>query len=793
MKISKKPSNLPVPVLALLGLMGLLSLGLTTYSAWRLFGVGTLSWHIVQPETAELFVELIFVFCLLFFALERKNPWLRLCLLLVLLAVSCWVHIVFLPMAAAAVYLCFLYYLGKWQRLHLFGRKHALLQKNTEKTVFADALLGAVSVILLFCLLSAFHIGGAKKQVLALMGIGIPLLVWVLWDAHKRKQEMIQCVSRWTINREEAFVFAAVITLFLLQAGRMNLTVDYDSLWYGLRSEYILDNGRGIYENLGTLGVVYTYSKAMEILLLPFNSLPSHAFVLAFGVYFTAAGIFAFYMTARQWMSARFSRLAVLLLSTVPAVMNMSVSAKTDAATLAVQLILFYYLSCYWKEQKTSDLVLAFCALLFSFTLKPTSIVFSSAVFGMSILYFLYCKRLRLSIQLHDVGLIGVFLAELAAVCLRTWILTGVPITSVYTALFQKLGFSIRYPFEIPEQIDEEILRTVSLSFAEKWDRFLGRLYGVFLCPEEKVDMAHVIFAWGGLLFLFFLILGVLWLILRRWGQFSKTANEPHKEKRRLRQPSDGWYLAWILIPLSVGSLYILFDLSQIDGNYYNFVYALALFAGCFGISRVWQPDIRRAFVMFLFPAAVMGVTMSAVTNWAWQIGLTPVTVKNCGFFNHEKQEYDTWFAADGMDHGNEAIWAILAQNPRYRVIAVGSHPDTLLFPCSVQSYGDIAGSWGNPSVVESVDKFCTFAKYAKTDYVYIQSYYMCRWEDPYPFLCKLIYHGVLTDLVFEYGNVLAKVNPDGVHDEKADAQLAQFLSDDGCGYYPSDMPVRLK
>ena len=51
-------------------------------------------------------------------------------------------------------------------------------------------------------------------------------------------------------------------------------------------------------------------------------------------------------------------------------------------------------------------------------------------------------------------------------------------------------------------------------------------------------------------------------------------------------------------------------------------------------------------------------------------------------------------------------IWTMLGQNPRQRVIAVGEHPDMLLFPCSVQSYGDIAGSWGNPMVVADEEKF---------------------------------------------------------------------------------------
>ena len=71
-----------------------------------------------------------------------------------------------------------------------------------------------------------------------------------------------------------AAMTAGIAALLFLQAGRLNLTVDFDSLWYGVRSHTMLDSGRGIYENLGTLGVVYTYSKGWEVLTLPLAGLP---------------------------------------------------------------------------------------------------------------------------------------------------------------------------------------------------------------------------------------------------------------------------------------------------------------------------------------------------------------------------------------------------------------------------------------------------------------------------------------------------------------------------------------
>lgn len=49
----------------------------------------------------------------------------------------------------------------------------------------------------------------------------------------------------------QAALLAFIFTMFFLQAGRLNHELDYDSLHYGLRSAYVLDNGNGIYKIWG--------------------------------------------------------------------------------------------------------------------------------------------------------------------------------------------------------------------------------------------------------------------------------------------------------------------------------------------------------------------------------------------------------------------------------------------------------------------------------------------------------------------------------------------------------------
>ena len=51
-------------------------------------------------------------------------------------------------------------------------------------------------------------------------------------------------------------------------------------------------------------------------------------------------------------------------------------------------------------------------------------------------------------------------------------------------------------------------------------------------------------------------------------------------------------------------------------------------------------------------------------------------------------------------------------------MIAFGTHPYCLQFPCNVESYKDITSPWGNVELVNSPEAFETYMAYAKTDYV---------------------------------------------------------------------------
>lgn len=139
----------------------------------------------------------------------------------------------------------------------------------------------------------------------------------------------------------QAALLAFILTMLFLQAGRLNHELDYDSLHYGLRSPYILDNGEGIYENLGLINLVYTYSKGAEVLVLPLSGTPTYGFLLSFTFWTTTVSVITAVVIGTRYGGKKAGFWTGALFCAVPGIMNMAVSAKSDSITLMCQLIIY--------------------------------------------------------------------------------------------------------------------------------------------------------------------------------------------------------------------------------------------------------------------------------------------------------------------------------------------------------------------------------------------------------------------------------------------------------------------
>lgn len=745
-------------------------------------GNGTYSWQFGDPATKKMMAEIALLFVLLSgFLLLAGKPSVRWGGTAVICLIFCWAHVIFLPMAVSALYLGYVFLAGRFVRTVLLG------QKDMEDGWMADFILGVSAVLCAFCLLSAFKIGSIAQLKLFSAVSGAALYLWAALSGGLRRAV---CCLKGSFQRDGfqknefqkgglqgtnrilwSLLTAFIIVMILVQAGRMNNSLDFDTLWYGVRSEYVLNNGNGIYENPGMVGMAYVYAKGLETLALPLSDLASHSYLLALNLWIAVAGLAGVYRLAGLFMNRMWAFTAAALVSCIPGIMNMAISAKPDVITWTLQIFMVYYMACYIKERKFALLAMSGGAYLLSLTMKSTALVFSTAIFGMSGLYLLGRRILSLKAPWRQWLFMAAPLGALTGIWARTMMITGMPVTSVFTSIFEKLGFRMKYPFAtsgLPQNYEE----------ASNLAVLLRRLYHMLLMPTGK-DMGHVVFAWGSPLMLFLTGICAAAALLMAADWKRKKAEKGKGDDREKKGKSDRSSLAlyahvvfWPFLAVNLVSLVMLY---QIDGNYFMLLYTGIIIGGLSLMASLKQAGhsrFMRAVSGMLIPIMAFNVLMTAESNWAWSLGFSQIQWVNKGRVNHEALQHEKM-----VQTGNEQIWNTLAEDQGTRVIAFGDHPGCLQFPCVVQSYKDITSPWGNVELVNTVEAFEEYMAYAQADYAYVEAGFIGEesWEWSYGLVRQMIGRGTLTDLVFEHGNVLAKVDLDGASSEKTQENLRLF------------------
>lgn len=755
-------------------------------------GDGTYSWQFGDPATKKMMAEIALLFVLLSgILLLGKRPAVRWGGTALVCLIFCWGHVIFLPMTVSALYLGYVILAGRFVRTVLLG------QKEIEDGWMADFILGVSAVLCAFCLLSAFKTGSIAQLRLFSAASGAALYLWAalsggfgraaawLKDSARRDGFRKEGLQKAEFQKKEfqiegfqgknrtlwALLTAFIIVMILVQAGRMNISLDFDTLWYGVRSEYVLDNGTGIYENPGMVGMAYVYAKGLETLALPLSDLASHSYLLALNLWIAVAGLAGVYRLAGLFMNRMWAFTAAALVSCIPGIMNMAISAKPDVITWTLQIFMVYYMACYIKERKFALLAMSGGAYLLSLTMKSTALVFSTAIFGMSGLYLLGRRILSLKAPWRQWLFMAAPLGALTGIWARTMMITGMPVTSVFTSIFEKLGFRMKYPFAtsgLPQNYEE----------ASNLAVLLRRLYHMLLMPTGK-DMGHVVFAWGSPLMLFLtgICAAAALLMAADWKRKkAEKGREAHrKNKGKPDRSSLSLYAHVVFWPFLAVNLVSLVMLYQIDGNYFMLLYTGIIIGGLSLMASLKQAGhsrFMRAVSGMLIPIMAFNVLMTAESNWAWSLGFSQIQWVNKGRVNHEALQHEKM-----VQTGNEQIWNTLAEDQGTRVIAFGDHPGCLQFPCVVQSYKDITSPWGNVELVNTVEAFEEYMAYAQADYAYVEAGFIGEesWEWSYGLVRQMIGRGTLTDLVFEHGNVLAKVDLDGASSEKTQENLRLF------------------
>lgn len=678
-----------------------------------------------------------------------------------------WCHRIFLPLAVSGIYMAVLILAGR-QLLRLFLEERQLsapipfLQRTSMCLVLGSALW-----MVLVCLVSLTGHGGLMlwRGLAAVMALTAVVLE-ILWG-RRNKQVLTGAWLKAVKNsadkgRSESMAQAAllafIITMVLIQAGRMNIELDYDSLHYGLRSAYVLDNGKGIYENLGMINLVYTYSKGLEVLVLPLSGTPTYGFVLAFSLWCTVGILLLAADIVGRYCGQVKGILAAAILAAIPGIMNMAATAKSDNITLLHQLIIYDFI-CFalWdgKQGKKSSsaknipwLSMAVSTYLLTLVYKPTALVFSTALGGVALVCLFLTRRLRVGDR-RGFCLLLIPGAAAAGLWYRTWLLTGVPVTSIFAGFFEKAGCRVKYPYTFNHVIGDPS----ALTAGEKCSRLWSRVWGILFAPVTE-DMAHVIIAWGT---------GIVTVFLVIWVAVSWKAG-----RRGLRHPLN--LFDCILIPvLALGSLASIYTLYQVDGNYFILFYAVLVISALrMGWGQNWGPAVRRSLSLVLVLFFAVNTAVTCTTGWAGVPGFTPVSLRHMGYYDHRREMLD-------RRAGEGSLTLSCMFTPRSRVLAFGRHPRVLDLPCSVQSYYDVTGSGGNVYLVKRLAYFEEFLRYAGTEYFFVEAGYLAGQDRALQMIEDMIAEGSLSDIHYEWGNMTARVTLDAGPPDDSQQALEEF------------------
>ncbi len=691
------------------GLFSLFLLGglILVLSFYEVFVRGWLNWHIQQKEVWSLFPELLLLFFAFFASLtlftKKREQWGA---LILLFSGFCWIYVTWIPLFLAACYMVFLFFHGAFLRIFVF-------RITLRMSAFLDFLLGVSSLLCLFCLMSAFQLGSIRNLRLAVAVLFVAELIFFLLHKKEKSEKKEGILPKLSLElagtRPQAACFSAALTFFCIQIGRMNRTIDYDSIWYGLRSEFVLDPNHGIYENLQLPGAVYTYPKGLETLLLPISGLPSYAFLYAFELMLALLCAVVGYRIVSFFVGEQkksLPMLAVLLISATPAVMNMAITAKTDLMTMLLQLLMVYFWLYYIRSGERSLMTGAWMAYLLSFLMKPTAPVFSTAIMGMSLCYFLWKRCFFSCIFLKNkeknkkrtwallFPVAGAFLGITA----RTWLMVGVPMTSSFGPLFQKLGFVVKYPYRVDQF--NQIGSQISIFSKEGQIQLWERMYGMWIAPVTE-NMDHVVIAWGGVLSVF-LILAVL---------FLKTGK---KEQTQVILGKD--YLKMVCIPYALVNLVIMALLRKPDGNYFMTCYVLIILYFCIELSE-YPEKKRKKMTGMLIPYLIYSMILCVVTNWSMSIGFNEAHLISRQYYQSQMME-----KVKLSQQGMEQIWDYLEDHPGEKGIGFGDHEYILRFPGILESYLDLT-YWGNSHLTDTTEEFIEYIRKADI------SFFIIDWE----------------------------------------------------------------
>lgn len=463
--------------------------------------------------------------------------------------------------------------------------------------VLRAAFLGVLTWGVLIWLASLAGWGKiAQIRSLALIFLGVSLMGWAWRSRHVLFR--LPVTTRLPYARAPALMLAVITTTVLLMFAKASVSIDFDSLWYGVSADRTLLAAGNLFADEGLVAHVHYYPKLFESLQIPLLGAGSLSLIIGSSIVCWLLLLLTVHRILGEFDLTDNSRLlGSLLAATVPAVCNSALTSKGELFAAWLCLFALYAAFRFERDCRRYDWLCVSCAAALLAPMGRLSVLPYAALiflYAVALAVLATCRRgdadharePRTPSWAMALPVLMTFLL-VALVCLRTYWLTGMPLTTpdVLVELQSRLGLHLRdaigqyHPaYRVP---------------------FPAGLYSYLMDPSRYI---HVALFWTGNVWLYLIIHACL-VNGRRW-MFD----------RRII----------FLVMIGIGFFAVLFGYRSTedgaDGNYFIVPVTCLLMAGFIGVFKPGAPTRRDAWhpATLMVPASIvfgLGLLLCAA-NW---------------------------------------------------------------------------------------------------------------------------------------------------------------------------------
>lgn len=680
--------RMPHPTFVPVALILLAAAACIAVPAWQLLEHGPFSWHVEQPSFWQGGLEAAALATLsaCTFALAPRNRW--------LLALSALAFVFYLRRHAIDVPLLLdLLHIEIVVGLGAFVRRLFRLPPPADARGYLQAfVLGFVAWSLFAWTASALGMGSIGE----LRALSLLLAIPAACGRHAPLALYLWRRARASDRADRAWCALLATWLAVLYA-RSKFAYGYDSLWYGLRAQFVLVPGASIYEPLGLVSPVHYFPKLYEMFLLPMAKLGDSSVLSGITIWMFVLVLLACAILARRIeLPSRVRLPALALVATLPALANATTPKPDVIGVLFVLLAADAALGFVRSRTPREAAWLIACGTL-ACVAKLTAIPYVG-VLVLATGASAWHARASACIETHDARETRLAIVVAAGalvvagfVTARTWLLTGLPTIGPdpLFKLWTALGLELVPP-----------TGTLDWTYPQDWGDVPALLLDWWFRPQR---LRHIAISWIGNVWLWCGVLALALLISTR----RDGAVAAHRDALR-------WPLVALAGTGAVLALGFRYHVRGSDGNYFLAALLPAILLSATALFRHGEARPRLLAAAFAcLPVFALFQASYSFTSAAWVPGTRAFDLELGRSWKGLRELQSKTLAAAGLG----TIGARLREEPdSVRVVGYAREPASFWLPGRFEYLRTIAFS--RPAYLADARSFLGFLRDQRIDFL---------------------------------------------------------------------------